>query len=99
VTLVLVFSGLLFAIGTYGVLTRRNAITLLISVEILMNAANLNFVAFSRLWEPELMTGQVFALVGISIAACEAAVGLALILAVFRRFGTTDVGRIDFLRG
>ncbi len=98
-TLVLVFSGLLFAIGTYGVLTRRNAITLLISVEILMNAANLNFVAFSRLWEPELMTGQVFALVGISIAACEAAVGLALILAVFRRFGTTDVGRIDFLRG
>jgi len=99
VTLVLVFSGLLFAIGTYGVLTRRNAITLLISVEILMNAANLNFVAFSRLWEPELMTGQVFALVGISIAACEAAVGLALILAIFRRFGTTDVGRIDFLRG
>ncbi len=98
-TLVLVFSGLLFAIGTYGVLTRRNAITLLISVEILMNAANLNFVAFSRLWEPELMTGQVFALVGISIAACEAAVGLALILAIFRRFGTTDVGRIDFLRG
>lgn len=98
-TLVLVISGLLFAVGAFGVLTRRNAITVLISVEIMMNAANLNLVAFNRLHEPELMSGQVFALVGISVAACEAAVGLALILAIYRRFGTSDVDRIDLLRG
>lgn len=98
-TLVLVISGALFAIGVFGVLTRRSAIAVLIAVEIMMNAANLNLVAFNRVHEPELMTGQVFALIGISIAACEAAVGLALVLAIFRRFRTTDVDRVDFLRG
>lgn len=98
-TPVLVLSGLLLAVGTYGVLTRRNAITLLISVEVMMNAANLNLVAFSRLHQPELMTGQIFALLGIGIAACEAAVGLALILSIYRRFGTTDVDRVNFLKG
>lgn len=98
-TAVLVLTGFLLAVGVYGVLTRRNAITLLISVEIMMNAANLNLVAFSRLHQPELMTGQVFALFGIGIAACEAAVGLALILAIYRRFRTTDVDRVNLLRG
>jgi NADH-quinone oxidoreductase subunit K len=98
-TPVLMLSGFLLAAGTYGVLTRRNAITMLISVEIMMNAANLNLVAFSRLHNPELMTGQVFALFGIAIGACESAVGLALILAIYRRFGTTDVDRVNFLRG
>lgn len=98
-TAALTLSSVLFAIGVFGVLTRRNAITLLVSVEIMMNAANINLVAFSRLYEPELMTGQVFALFGIGIAACEAAVGLALILAVRRRFGTTDVDYIDLLKG
>ncbi|GAB4250824.1 MAG: NADH-quinone oxidoreductase subunit NuoK [Thermoleophilia bacterium] len=97
--IVLTTSGLLFAIGLLGVLTRRNAIAVLIAVEIMMNAANLNLVAFSRLHEPELMTGQVFALVGISVAASEAAVGLALILAISRRFRTTDVDQIDLLKG
>ena len=57
------------AIGVFGVLTRRNAITILVSVEIMMNAANLNLVAFSRLYHPEMMTGQVFAIFGIGIAA------------------------------
>ena len=98
-TAALTLSAVLFAIGVFGVLTRRNAITLLVSVEIMMNAANINLVAFSRLYEPELMTGQVFALFGIGIAACEAAIGLALILAIRRRFGTTDVDEIDLLRG
>ncbi|MHB0978786.1 MAG: NADH-quinone oxidoreductase subunit NuoK [Thermoleophilia bacterium] len=92
-------SAVLFAIGVFGVLTRRNAISLLVSVEIVMNAAAINLVAFSRIYEPEAMTGQVFALLGIGIAACEAALGLALILAVYRRFGSTDVDTIDLLRG
>ncbi len=98
-TAALVLSSVLFAVGVFGVLTRRNAITLLVSVEIMMNAANINLVAFSRVHEPEAMTGQVFALLGIGIAACEAAVGLALILAVRRRFGGTDVQSIDLLKG
>ncbi len=98
-TPVLVLSGILFAIGVFGVLTRRNAITMLVSVEIMMNAANLNLVAFSRLHEPKLMTGQTFAILGIGIAACEAAVGLALILAIYRRFSTTDVDHLDLLKG
>lgn len=98
-TAAVTLSSVLFAIGVFGVLTRRNAISLLVSVEIMMNAAIINLVAFSRLYEPEAMTGQVFALFGIGIAACEAAVGLALVLAVYRRFGSTDVDSIDLLKG
>ncbi len=97
-TPVLVLSAVLFATGLFGVLTRRNAITLLVSVEIMMNAGNLNLVAFSRLYQPELMTGQVFAIMGIGIAASEAAVGLALILTIYRRYGSTDVDRVRLLR-
>ncbi|MCZ7662443.1 MAG: NADH-quinone oxidoreductase subunit NuoK [Thermoleophilia bacterium] len=97
-TPVLVLSAVLFATGMFGVLTRRNAITLLVSVEIMMNAGNLNLVAFSRLYQPELMTGQVFAIMGIGIAASEAAVGLALILTIYRRYGSTDVDRVRLLR-
>ncbi|MHB9150677.1 MAG: NADH-quinone oxidoreductase subunit NuoK [Thermoleophilia bacterium] len=98
-TAALTLSSVLFAVGVFGVLTRRNAISLLVSVEIMMNAANINLVAFSRIHQPEAMTGQVFALLGIGIAACEAAVGLALILTVRRRFGGTDVRSIDLLKG
>lgn len=98
-TTVLVLSSLLFAIGVFGVLTRRNAVMVLVSVEIMMNAATLNLVAFSRLHEPALMTGQVFAILGIGIAACEAAVGLALILTVYWRFGSTDVDAVRSLKG
>lgn len=98
-TAAVTLSSVLFAIGVFGVLTRRNAISLLVSVEIMMNAAIINLVAFSRLYEPEAMTGQVFALFGIGIAACEAAIGLALVLAVYRRFGSTDVDSIDLLKG
>lgn len=98
-TAALTLSSVLFAVGVFGVLTRRNAISLLVSVEIMMNAANINLVAFSRIHQPEAMTGQVFALLGIGIAACEAAVGLALILTVRRRFGGTDVQSIDLLKG
>jgi NADH:ubiquinone oxidoreductase subunit K len=95
----LVVAALLFAVGTYAVLTRRNAIAVLMGIELMLNAANLNFLAFWRYRAPESMEAQVFVLVGITIAAAEAAVGLAIMLNVFRRFGTTDVDEIANLKG
>lgn len=96
---VVILTSFLLVLGGYGALTRRNAIAVVISLEIMMNAANLNLVALSRLHSAELATGQTFALLAIAVGACEAAVGLALILAVYRHYGTTDLDRIDLLRG
>ena len=95
----LVVSALLFAIGTYGVLARRNAIAVLMGVELMLNAANLNFLAFWRYLTPHSMEPQVFVLVGITIAAAEAAVGLAVVLNVYRDFGTINVDEISTLKG
>lgn len=97
-TKVLILSALLFSIGLFGVVTRRNAIIILVSIEIMMNAASLNFIGFSRLHEPELVTGHVFTIAVITLAACEAAVGLALVLAVYRRFHSTNVDGINLLK-
>jgi NAD(P)H-quinone oxidoreductase subunit 4L len=97
-TKVLILSALLFSIGLFGVIIRRNAIIILVSIEIMMNAAGLNFIGFSLLHQPRLVQGQVFAIVIIAIAACEAAVGLALVLAIYRRFRSTDVDGINLLR-
>ncbi len=80
-------SGLLFMVGLYGVLTRRNLIAILMSVEILLNAAMLNFVAVSAYTDPENVQGQLFALFIIAIAAAEVAVGLAIFINVFRAKG------------
>jgi NADH-quinone oxidoreductase subunit K len=98
----LILSSLLFAIGAYGVLTRKNAIVVLMSIEIMLNAANINFVAFSSYHErlhgfPD-PSGQVFALFSIAIAAAEVAVGLAILLSVYRRYQTIDVDKINILR-
>ena len=98
----LVFSILLFVVGAYGVLTRRNAIVVLMCIEIMLNAANINLVMFSS-YHSTLHTtadpsGQVFALFSIAIAAAEVAVGLAIILSVYRRYQTVDVDRINILR-
>jgi len=98
----LVLSSLLFAIGAYGVLTRKNAIVVLMSIEIMLNAANINFVAFSSFHNtlhgvPD-PSGQVFALFSIAIAAAEVAVGLAILLVVYRRYQTIDVDKINILR-
>jgi NADH-quinone oxidoreductase subunit K len=98
----LVFSSLLFAIGAYGVLSRKNAIVVLMSIEIMLNAANINLVAFSSYHTalhgfPDA-SGQVFALFSIAIAAAEVAVGLAIILSVYRRYQTIDVDKINILR-
>ena len=80
----LVLSAILFAIGLYGVLAKRNAIAILLSIEIMLNAVNIAMVAFSRFITPVLLTGQVFAIFIMVVAAAEAAVGLAIIMAIFR---------------
>src|SRR5215467_1058410 len=96
----LFISALLFAIGFAGAVTRRNAIVVLIGIELMLNAANLNFIAFWRFSRnPEALTGIIFVLFSIAIAAAEAAVGLALIIAIYRHRKTTSVDRIDSMKG
>ncbi|MCS7090100.1 MAG: NADH-quinone oxidoreductase subunit NuoK [Verrucomicrobiota bacterium] len=96
----LVLSAALFATGLAGVLTRRNAIAVLIGVELMLNAANLNFVAFWRYGAggPDA-AGLVFVLFTIAVAAAEAAVGLALVIAVYRHYRTAHVDEVKRLRG
>jgi NADH:ubiquinone oxidoreductase subunit K len=96
----LIFSAMLFAVGLAGALTRRNAILVLIGIELMLNAANLNFIAFWRYSpNPEAQTGVVFVLFSIAIAAAEAAVGLALIIAIYRHYKTTNVDKMERLQG
>lgn len=96
----LLVASLLFAIGLAGVLTRRHAIVVLIGIELMLNAANLNLIAFWRHGpNPEALTGVMFVLFSIGVAAAEAAVGLALIIAVYRHYGTTHLDRIDRMKG
>src|SRR5437016_12046131 len=96
----LVLSALLFAIGLAGALTRRNAIIVLIGIELMLNAANLNFIAFWRFGaNPQALTGIMFVIFSIGVAAAEAAVGLALIISIYRHYKTTDVNEIDSMRG
>jgi len=89
-------SAVLFSIGVLGVLTRRNALILFMCVELMLNAVNLSFIALSRLHG---VSGQVFVLFVMTVAAAEAAVGLAIVLSVFRHYRTVDLGRIRLLRG
>jgi NADH-quinone oxidoreductase subunit K len=99
----LAVGALLFALGIVTVATRRNAVGVLMGVELLLNAANVNFVAFSR-YVPALdgnggaITGQIFSLFVIVLAAAEAAVGLAIVLAIFQTFRTIDVRAADLMR-
>jgi NADH-quinone oxidoreductase subunit K len=96
----LTVSALLFCIGLAGALTRRNAIMVLIGIELMLNAANLNFIAFWRFSEhPETQTGLMFALFSIAIAAAEAAVGLALIITIYRHFRTANVDKVEDMKG
>ena|SRR3989304_4493263 len=94
----LVLSGLLFSIGLYGVLAKRNAVAIMMGIEIMLNAVNVAFVAFSRYLTPAVMTGQVFAVFIITVAAGEAAVGLAIVLALYRSRQTIDVEETDLLK-
>jgi NADH:ubiquinone oxidoreductase subunit K len=96
----LIFAALLFAIGLAGALTRRNTILVLIGIELMLNAANLNFLAFWRFRPPgEPPTGILFVLFAIGVAAAEAAVGLALIIALYRHFRSTDINQANSLKG
>ncbi len=92
----LFFSALLFVVGMIGVLTRRNALIIFMSVELMLNAVNLSLVAFSTLHG---LSGQVFAILVMTVAAAEAAVGLAIVIAVFRHFQTADLVNINLLKG
>lgn len=93
----LVLSLLLFGIGLIGVLSRRNAIVVLMSLELMLNAANINFLAFSRHFND--LTGQVFAIFVVCVAAGEVAVGLALLIALYRNKESVDVSALNILRG
>ena len=96
----LLLAALLFSIGLAGALTRRNAIIVLIGVELMLNAANLNFIAFWRHGpNPEAQTGVLFAVFSIAVAAAEAAVGLALIISIYRHYKTTNLDRVETLKG
>lgn len=100
VNLCLLLSALLFSIGLAGAVTRRNAILVLIGIELMLNAANVNLIAFWRFGpNPEALTGVMFAIFSISVAAAEAAVGLAIILGVYRHNKTTNLNQIDTLKG
>jgi NADH:ubiquinone oxidoreductase subunit K len=94
----LVLSALLFGLGLYAVLSRRNAVAMLMGIELMLNSANINLVAFNKYAAPGAIQGQIFALIVITLAACEAAVGLALILAAYRRFETTYVDDLTLMK-
>ncbi len=94
----LILSAILFSIGLYGVLAKRNAIIILISIELMLNGVNVAMVAFSRYIVPLLLTGQVFALFIIVVAAAEAAVGLAIIITIYRNRDTIDSTQINLMK-
>ena len=96
----LLLSALLFSIGLAGALTRRNAILVLIGIELMLNAGNLNFIAFWRYSaNPQALTGVMFVIFSIAIAAAEAAVGLALIIAIYRHYKTTNLDQVNSMKG
>jgi NADH-quinone oxidoreductase subunit K len=94
----LTLTAALFSIGLYGVLARKNAVAILMGVELMLNAVNINVVAFWRYITPENMSGQAFAVVVFAVAAAEVAVGLALIISIYRRRKTVSADEIDLMK-
>jgi NADH-quinone oxidoreductase subunit K len=94
----LALAAALFAIGVFGVLSRRNVIAILMSIELMLNGANINLLAFARYGHSPLLSGQVLALFVIAVAAAETAVGLAIILAIYRRRRTIFVDDINLMK-
>ncbi len=94
----LVLSAALFSIGLYGALAKRSAIVILMSIELMLNATNIALVAFSRYIVPVLLTGQVFTIFSIVVAAAEATVGLAIIIAIYRSRETIDTTKINLMK-
>tara|TARA_B100001029_G_scaffold129611_1_gene108563 strand:- start:510 stop:818 length:309 start_codon:yes stop_codon:yes gene_type:complete len=95
----LIISAILFSLGIYGVMTRRNAVAILMGIELILNSANLNFVAFNRFSGMERLEGQVFSVFVIVLAAAEAAIALAIIINLYKNFNTIDVDEADTLKG
>jgi NADH:ubiquinone oxidoreductase subunit K len=91
-------SALLFALGVYGVLSRRNAILVLMAVELMLNAVNINFIAFATYLAPDRATGLIFAIFIIVVAAAEVGLGLAIILRIYRNERTANVDEVDQLK-
>lgn len=94
----LILAAALFCIGIYGLITSRNAVRVLMSIELLLNAVNLNLMGFSNFLDPSNIRGQVFSVFVITIAAAEAAVGLAIVLAIYRNRETTDMEQFNLLK-
>jgi NADH:ubiquinone oxidoreductase subunit K len=94
----LILSTLMFFVGIFGFLTRRNLITILMSVELILNAVNINFVAINRYLYPDKLEGHFFALFVIAVAASEAAVAIAIIINIYRRFRTINVEDVDEMK-
>jgi NAD(P)H-quinone oxidoreductase subunit 4L len=94
----LLIAAALFCIGIYGLITSRNAVRVLMSIELLLNSVNLNLMAFSNFIDPQGIKGQVFTVFVITVAAAEAAVGLAIVLAIYRSRNTIDMERFNLLK-
>ena len=94
----LILSAALFSIGMFGVLSRRNAIAILLGIELMLNAVNINLAAFWRYGDFSVMAGQVFAIIVFAVAAAEVSVGLALVISVYRRRNTVIANEIDLLK-
>ncbi len=94
----LVLSGIMFSLGVYGVLARRNAVLILMSVELMLNAVSLNFIAYAVYLDPERITGVVFAIFVITIAAAEVGLALAIIINVYRNRSTANVDEVATMR-
>lgn len=95
---VLFVGAAMFAMGIYGVLSRRNAVAILLSVELMLNAVNINFIAFTMYSAPSRIVGQIIAIFVITVAAAEIGLGLAIILQVFRNKANINVDELDMLR-
>lgn len=91
----LTLAAILFCIGLYGALSKRSAVVVLLSVELMLNAVNLNLIAFSKYGLHPSLSGQIFSLFNMAIAAAEAAVGIAILIAIFRNKGTANVDEFD----
>ena len=94
----LILAAALFCVGLDGVLARRNVVAILMGIELMLNAVNLNLVAFWRYVSPQLIAGQAFAIIVFAVAASEAAVGLALIISIYRRHATVAAEDINMLK-
>ena len=95
----LVVAAALFCIGLYGALSRRNAVAVLMGIELILNAVNINLIDFWRYVTPEEVTGQIFAIFVFAVAAAEAAVGLALMIGIYRTRDTVNLEELDLLKG